>query len=813
MRHLLGVVLVAVSAVTSAADVRFCGKGSLQEALDAGAGGKVTIAKGSWNVAPSFVHAGTEIVFEGGAELVADPNGFFGINDCVLNVHFVSNVVIRGGSIRMWREDYLAKKDGRPRSQWRHGISIRASSDVKVEGVRLFECGGDGIYIADLKGVNCRNITVRDSLMSRGLRQGMSVIDVEGLLLENCTFERTLGENPQAGIDFEPNTCSNRMKGIVVRNCRFIDNVRKGINLHLDSLDATSEPIDFLFENCICISNAIGFGLCFNSKENSFPKGNILVRDCQFSTSWEQGIDLTQKPLDAVRVEFKDVVVEDSCIRMPELGDVHMQTHYAWDNPPDGIRFDGLTVKQTRKGRWLTVANASRRKLPVCKLGGKVTIVSPNGNTRKITLSKKWAASAIRAADGQEIVPVPAPDWKSSAPARPKGVVGFESVRLRGHLNFAFYVDKPRKVLFRCGLSAPASDADRSADIVVYAFGDLKRKMLSVRPKQLSDAADICFDAPAKGWYVLYANPGRNGFIMGGSDAPVLFSLGKHRRFDPEKPVISLPEVGFVGKSAADDLKLKPYTLYEVRFAAEVSEGVTLERYPALETIAPYYVSRPRFGDVVFPAVNWRFVKADGSAVTRPYEGAAGLTLMHSGCADHIMRFYAPEEAVAFKLAANPYATGNKVKLGAYTICEIPRGETLNINPDFKMSGISASGWQLVGGARFVPGLGVDAACGHVISDPFPVESGSVLRVRVKGAGMTESSRSGRLACTMLLLKDYEAGSTPKGAVVMRDRISIEDAKVSDRVMEVTIPEGFRWARCRASGGMVYEYKVEGVKK
>ena len=537
LRMVLGAVL-ASSLSLVAADVRFEG-GSLQKALDAGAGGRVTIAKGFWQVDPGFVSNNTEIVFEDGAELEANPKGFFAKDACVLTVREQTNVIIRSGTIRMHRQDYLDKKDGRVRSQWRHGISLRAAVNVRIEEMRLFECGGDGIYIADWNRRPCRNIVVRKTLMSRGLRQGMSVIDVEGLLLEGCTFERTLGEAPMAGVDFEPNHDWNRMKSVVVRDCVFRDNVRKGINLHLDSLSDKSDPIDFLIEGCTCVSNAIGFGICFNSKDGGFPKGNVLVRHCRFKASREQGIDITQKPDTCARLVFEDVTVEDSCTEVRKLGDIHLSTHYAWDRPNGGIRFENVCVRQTREGEWIKTVNKTRSRMKPVDFGGTVTVVNPAGMSETFTLDGAWAQRTFSVTGGTEIRPFPAPEWASFIPPPVRGDV-LEPLELRGHLNFVFYADGARTVHFRGGLREAEVPSDRVADIQFRSLNDLVHRPLAKLHPEGNRMALFSFDAPAPGWYVLYAMPGRNGFYLTGCDAPIYFSLGKSRTFDPTMPCVAL---------------------------------------------------------------------------------------------------------------------------------------------------------------------------------------------------------------------------------------------------------------------------------
>ena len=535
----LPVVLCALSSI--AADVRFAGTGTLQAALDAGAGGKVTIAKGVWKVDPAFIRDRTEIVFEDGAELEANPEGFFGIADCVLTASNVTDIVVRGGTIRMHRQDYLDKKDGRLRSQWRHGLSLRGARNVLVEDMRFYECGGDGIYITSTPGGEpSRNVTVRNTLLSRGLRQGMSVIDVEGLLLENCVFERTLGENPQAGIDFEPNSPSQRLKGVVMRGCRFSENVRKGINLHLDSLKGPSEPVDFLIENCVCVSNAIGFGLCFNSKAQSFVKGRVIVSNCLFSTSWEQGIDVTQKPLSGLQLEFHDVTVEKSCLKDPSLEEIHFEDKFVWDEPVDGVLFDRVTVRPTKGIPWFRYARHSRRKIPVRAIRGNVTVVEADGTEKTVTVTPEGIERDFPHADGAEIVPFAAPDWTAFVPPAVDGWQDFEPLELRGHLNFLFYADRARTVRFTGGLRECVQPTDRAGPLLFYSIDKPRRKLVEVPPND-DRFGSFSFDAPKAGWYILYHTPGRNGFYLTGCDAPIIFMDAERRWFKPDGTCFRLP--------------------------------------------------------------------------------------------------------------------------------------------------------------------------------------------------------------------------------------------------------------------------------
>lgn len=535
MRPFLATVAVLGMLVPSfGGDVRFAG-GNLQTALDAGAGGCVVIAKGVWEVDPALVRNETEVVFEPGAELVANPRGFFGINDCVLTVRAQTNVTIRGGTIRMHRKDYLAKRDGRPRSQWRHCVNLRGAVGVRVEHMRFFEAGGDGVYVANDGENPSRNVTVRSCFCDRPLRQSMSVIDVEGLLIEGCTFRRALGENPQCGIDFEPNHSRQRLQGIVVRDCLFEGNARRGINLHLSALNGSSPPVDFLIEGCTAVSNTTGFGMCMNARDR-FVKGRVVVSNCVFRANSEQGIDISQKPLEGARLEFHDVTVEDSCRATPLRGDIQMLTRYPWDMPLDGIVFDRITVRQTREGPWIAVKNASRRRVAAKSFDGNVVVVHPDGSIERAALGEKWAAKALPPAPGVEMLPVS--DWRVPVPSAPDAMCRYEALYMRGWLHFPFHADAARKIHFVCGLRRAERVGDRVSDIAIRQLEGGGRKLLSVHPTV--QGGGIVFNAPAAGWYVLSVKTGSNGFSVTGCNAPVYLSLGAAREFDAASPCVVL---------------------------------------------------------------------------------------------------------------------------------------------------------------------------------------------------------------------------------------------------------------------------------
>lgn len=130
-------------------------------------------------------------------------------------------------------------------SEWGMGIGIIASSNVKVHDITVSRCTGDGIYIGgyptnyigDYSHAS-KNIVLRNVVSNSNRRQGLSVISVDGLLVDNCQFINTGGIEstpPSAGIDIEPNVSdgrNNSVRNIVIRNCTLKGN--KGYSFEAD---------------------------------------------------------------------------------------------------------------------------------------------------------------------------------------------------------------------------------------------------------------------------------------------------------------------------------------------------------------------------------------------------------------------------------------------------------------------------------------------------------------------------------------------------------------------------------------------------
>lgn len=133
----------------------------------------------------------------------------------------LSNIrIIGGGRLQGERTTHTGTT-----GEWGMGIMMKKSSNISIEDIRIDDFWGDGIYVGgDGYGNQSKNICIRKVHADNNRRQGISVVNIDGLLVDGCTLSNTNGTAPQTGIDFEPNNNGEMLKNIVVRGTKIINN-------------------------------------------------------------------------------------------------------------------------------------------------------------------------------------------------------------------------------------------------------------------------------------------------------------------------------------------------------------------------------------------------------------------------------------------------------------------------------------------------------------------------------------------------------------------------------------------------------------
>ncbi len=209
------------------------------------------------------------LIFEAGCIIRAKRGYFKDVNDVLFTVENCKNITIKGygAVLKMNKEDYWSSTY--TKSQWRDGVAIYNTSDLIIEGLKVQSTGGDGIYIGQSGGIEtvCKNITLKHLVLEDNHRQGISIISVDGLLMEGCSVFGTNGTLPKAGIDFEPNDGDYGFTNVLIKNCTFRYNKGSGIHIFLKTLTKDSVPVDITIEHCVLAYNGCGLSIM------AIPKG------------------------------------------------------------------------------------------------------------------------------------------------------------------------------------------------------------------------------------------------------------------------------------------------------------------------------------------------------------------------------------------------------------------------------------------------------------------------------------------------------------------------------------------------------------
>ena len=171
------------------------------------------------------VHSGQRLLFDAATlQLTANGYDFY----AVLNIHNVNNVTVEGGlTIIGDRESHTATT-----GESGHGIRIVNSHNVHVSDVDIRYTWGDGVCVGGngTMAEISQNVTLERIRTYKCSRNGLSIIEADGVVVRDCDFTYTDRTAPQYGIDVEPNlgTATN----ITIENVRMLNNGIGGFALY-----------------------------------------------------------------------------------------------------------------------------------------------------------------------------------------------------------------------------------------------------------------------------------------------------------------------------------------------------------------------------------------------------------------------------------------------------------------------------------------------------------------------------------------------------------------------------------------------------
>ena len=358
-----------------------------------------------WVTEQLYLLDNQELVFEKGAVLQAKRGCFRGTGDSLLNILSKKNVTISGedATIRMWCDDY--RSGDYKKGEWRHGINIISSENVTISGLTIADTGGDAIYIGDKDNhTPCKNIHITKVVCDNNHRQGISVISVEGLLIEKTIMKNTHGTAPAAGLDFEPNIASEPLVDCLVRDCVVENNEGCGYTFYFENMNRTSKPVSIRFENCIAL-NERNYGVSLTTsngkggreKESEREKvgvpGRIEFVDCRFENTGDHGIYIISKGYDGIELSFKNHQLINCGKR--EGYPIEIATRPEDASRIGNIIFDNVKITDSKDRRIINFKDYSWLEQDLRNITGTVELTR-DGKTVPVKIDEAWMQDVLK---------------------------------------------------------------------------------------------------------------------------------------------------------------------------------------------------------------------------------------------------------------------------------------------------------------------------------------------------------------------------------------------------------------------------------
>lgn len=357
-----------------------------------------------WITAPLFVNrSNLVLILEDGVTMIAKA-GAFDVFDPLIRIVDQSNITILGygATMKMRKAEYTSLDD----SEYRHVISLQSAINIRIEGLRLEDSGGDGLYIGnsfrpDSPQNYCENIVVRNCFMTNNYRQGISIISVRDALIEYCEISETKGTLPEAGIDIEPDNPSHRIENLTIRGCKIFDNYGQAIQFAFPFVDDSSLDVSIVMEDTYIAnnhdpSNEYAYTeMAFTDNYGNGIDGTVTLRNCYVAES-QWGAIFIEKTVESFDVfiencVFKDVSQNPIAFNAPIFVEVKNNAI-----PFGGVTFTDCTIIYEADIPFLD-SYADPGTAGFADINGDFFVVNPNtvgfafnGNTSNITIQPTY---------------------------------------------------------------------------------------------------------------------------------------------------------------------------------------------------------------------------------------------------------------------------------------------------------------------------------------------------------------------------------------------------------------------------------------
>ena len=230
------------------------------------------------------IKSNSKVYFQENSKILLKPteSGSYGL----LYIVDVKNVEVYKPVLIGDRFNHLGKS-----GEWGMGIRIIKSEKILIDSAQISECWGDGIYVGGGDFPN-KNIKINNSEISQCRRNGISITNVDSLIVKSTKISDIYGTPPMAGICVEPNSKENRVNNIFLEDIQTENIEHFGIVIALNRNVGSTEEVKIYIDHHI--DNNSTSGICFAGfKEKKLGedqlKGEIIIKN----STWNNN----QKPI------------------------------------------------------------------------------------------------------------------------------------------------------------------------------------------------------------------------------------------------------------------------------------------------------------------------------------------------------------------------------------------------------------------------------------------------------------------------------------------------------------------------------------
>ena len=408
----------------------------LQAAFDSGAKKVVVDRQASeWLIETVYPRSNTEIVFADGVVVRAKPGSMKKNSDTLVRFQRVTNVVFRGegnATLLMNRADYLDSTKYK-HGEHRHLLSIKRAVNLTIRDLTVAESGGDGIYVLGIENGLVENVT-----SVRNARQGMSIINANGLTVRKCRFNDTKGALPECGIDFEPGHDIFNIENVTIEDCEFKNNACAGLAINLSGFWAKNRPVSIVIRNCRMHHNRThGFWSTFTRGVKPPVKGTFLMENCELFANGGGPVQIENVCEDAIRMTFRNCTFDARDARAPAIDLANGRVTSDLNN----MVFENCRVL---KGKTPVAVFAGMTGVGIIGLRGVLDVTTPEGKKEAFDLAafaKQYPPKPELRSFAVETV-----DTTKLEPVDPQGKAAEGRIipqNYRNGVSFVQYVEKP----------------------------------------------------------------------------------------------------------------------------------------------------------------------------------------------------------------------------------------------------------------------------------------------------------------------------------------------------------------------------------